>query len=123
MLFIHETFLVYKLETFKKFKEVKYIMISIIAIIYIFFILCDISSAVTNYVQKILRTPLPPALTKSTPLFTQSPLEIQKSASLPFHHFFRSLLQKGEDTRVHRSVLRKIKTDLLFFEAFMMSIY
>ena len=36
MLFIHEKFLVYKLETFKNCKEVKHIMIMIIAIIYIF---------------------------------------------------------------------------------------
>ena len=36
MLFIHETFLVYELETFKKCKEVKHIMIMIIALIYIF---------------------------------------------------------------------------------------
>ena len=35
-LYIHETFLVYKLETFKNCKEVKHIMIMIIAIIYIF---------------------------------------------------------------------------------------
>ena len=34
--FIHGTFLVYKLETFKHCKEVKHIMIMIIAIIYIF---------------------------------------------------------------------------------------
>ena len=36
MLFFHETFLVYKSETFKNFKEVKHITIMIIAIIYIF---------------------------------------------------------------------------------------
>ena len=36
VIFIHETFLVYKLETFKNCQEVKYIMIMIIAIIYIF---------------------------------------------------------------------------------------
>ena len=34
--FIHETFLVYRLETFKNCQEVKYIMIMIIAMIYIF---------------------------------------------------------------------------------------
>ena len=39
MLFIHETFLVYKLETFKNCKEVKQIMIKIIAIIYIFYLI------------------------------------------------------------------------------------
>ena len=37
--YIHETFLVYKLESFKNFKEVKHIMIMIIATIYIFFYL------------------------------------------------------------------------------------
>ena len=36
VLFIHETFLVYKLETFKNCKEVKHIMIMIITIIYFF---------------------------------------------------------------------------------------
>ena len=67
MLFIHETFLVYKLETFK---EVKHIMIMIIAIIYIFFILLDIWSTVKNYFQKILSPP-PPA--KIHPLFYSLP--------------------------------------------------
>ena len=37
MLYIHEKFLVYNLETFKNCKEVKNIMITIIAIIYIIF--------------------------------------------------------------------------------------
>ena len=69
MLFIHETFLVYKLETFKNCKEVKHIMIMVIAIIYIFFILCDIWSTVENYSQKILRLPLK----KSTPSFLLTP--------------------------------------------------
>ena len=36
VLFIHEMFLVYKLETFTNCKEVKHIMVIIIAIIYIF---------------------------------------------------------------------------------------
>ena len=36
MFFIHESFLVYKLETFEACMEVKHIMIMIIAIIYIF---------------------------------------------------------------------------------------
>ena len=36
MLYINETFLVYKLETFKNCKEVKHIMVMITAIIYIF---------------------------------------------------------------------------------------
>ena len=42
MLFTHEKFLVYKLETSKNCKEVKHIMIMIIATMYIFFTLCDI---------------------------------------------------------------------------------
>ena len=42
VVFIHGTFLVYKLETFTNCLDVKHIMIMIIAIIYIFFILLDI---------------------------------------------------------------------------------
>ena len=68
LLYIYETFLVYKLETFKNCKELKNIMI--IAMIYIF--LCDISSTVENYFQKIL-SPAPPEKIQS-PLFTQRPL-------------------------------------------------
>ena len=59
-LFIHETFSVYKLETFKNCNEVKHIMIMIIVIIYIFFILYDIWSTVENYFQNILKPPPPP---------------------------------------------------------------
>ena len=47
MLFIHEKFLVYNLETFKNCKEVKHIIIMIIAIIYIF----DIWSAPPEKIQ------------------------------------------------------------------------
>ena len=91
MLFIHETFLVYKLETFK---EVKHIMIMIIAIIYIFFILCDIWSTVENYFQKILR---PPEKVHSPPL------KIQKVQVPPFCQrwkFFKPPCRegRGEDT-------------------------
>ena len=45
VLFIHETFLVYKLETFTNCKEVKHIMIMIIAIIYFFlsYVIIDLS--------------------------------------------------------------------------------
>ena len=46
--------LVYKLETSKNRKEVTHIIIMVIAMIYIFFILCNISSLVKNYFQKIL---------------------------------------------------------------------
>ena len=45
--FIHETFLVYKLETFKKCKEAKHI------------ILHDIWLIVESYFQKMLIPPLP----------------------------------------------------------------
>ena len=38
VLFIHEMFLVYKLEKWKKCKKVKHIMITIVAIIYIFYL-------------------------------------------------------------------------------------
>ena len=70
-LFIHETFLVYKLETFKNCNEVKHIMIMIIVIIYIFFILYDIWSTVENYFQNMLKPP--PPLKKSTPPFLLTP--------------------------------------------------
>ena len=75
--FIYETFLGHKLETFENCKEVNHIMIMIIAIICIFFIIFDIWSTVKNYFQKIIS--LPPPLEKiHFPLFTHSPLEIQK---------------------------------------------
>ena len=73
MLCIHETYLVYKLQTFKNCTEVKNIKIMIIAIIYIIF-LSDISSTVENYFQKILSCPPE----KSTPPFLLTlPLKIQ----------------------------------------------
>ena len=79
MLFIHETFLVYKLETFRNCKEVKHIMIMIIAIIYIFFILWDIWSAVEITFRKSSGSP-----EKIHPLFySPSPLKIQK-VQVPF---------------------------------------
>ena len=94
VLYIHETFLVYKLETFKNCKEVKHIMIS--AIIYIFFILCDIWSIVENYFQKILSP-----LKKSTPPFLLVfPLKIQKvTPFLPKPKIFQAPpAERGEDT-------------------------
>ena len=70
MLFIHEMFLVYKLETFKNCKEVKHIMI----IAMNFFILYIWT--VENYFQKILS---PSPLKKSTPPFLlTTPLKIKK---------------------------------------------
>ena len=81
MLFIHETYLVYKLKTSRNCKEVKHIMIMIIAIIYIFVIICDILSTVENYYQKIFRIPLK----KSSPSFLLTfPLKIQK-LQVPLH--------------------------------------
>ena len=61
--------LVYKLETFKNRKEVKHIIIMVIAMIYIFFILCNISSLVENYFQKILSRPQK----SHSPFFTHYP--------------------------------------------------
>ena len=101
MLFIHETFLVYKLETFNNFKQVKHIMIMIIAIIYIFFILCDIWSTVENCFQKIFS---PPPEKIHSCLFTHSPPKNQKVKVPSFCQnwkFFRLPLQRrGEDTVV-----------------------
>ena len=64
--FIHETFLVYELETFQNCKETKHI------------ILCDIWLIVENYFQKMLSPPPPSSHKKSTPPFKNS-----KSASPP----------------------------------------
>ena len=69
VLFIHEKFLVYKLETFTNWKDVKHIMIMIIAISYIFFILWDIWSTVKNYFQKIL-TPSPQKKSTFPPFYS-----------------------------------------------------
>ena len=70
VLFIHEAFLVYKLETFTNCKEVKQ-MIMTIAIIYIF-LSYEIWSTVENYFQKIL-IPLPPLEKIYPTLFTHFP--------------------------------------------------
>ena len=91
VLYIYETFLVYKLETFKNFKEVKHIMIMIIAIIYMFIILWDNWSIVENYLQKIL----------SPPEKIYSPLKVQKVQVPSFcQHwkFFRPPCRKGGRT-------------------------
>ena len=97
MLFIHETFLVYKLETFKNCKEVKHIMIMIIAISYIFYILCNTRSVVQNYFQKILS----PRPWKNPPFLLTSPLKIKKIQVPPFannENFSGPPSERGEDT-------------------------
>ena len=78
-IFIRETILVHKLETFKNCKEVKHIMIMIIAIIYTFLILCDIWSSIESYFQKILR----PSQKKSAPPFYSLAPKNSKSTSPP----------------------------------------
>ena len=95
--FIHETFLVYKLETFKNCKEVKQIMIMTIATIYIFYLIYLINS------WKLLsEKPLPlPWKKNSLP-----PPEDSKSASSPLFANIENfsvppppLLQKAEEGR------------------------
>ena len=118
MLFIHETYSVHKLETFKKCKEVKHIMISIITIIYIF------SSYVVFHQQlKItFRKFSGPHWQNPLPNFYSISPKNLKSAGLPIlatSKIFQNLLQKGkkgrENTRFHRSVLHKTKIDLFYF--------
>ena len=95
MLYIHEMFLVYKLETFKNWKELKHIMIMGIAIIYIFLILCDISSLAENYFQKILS---PHPMKNSTNSFLLShPLSARPRPFLPTLKLFQPAC-KVEDT-------------------------
>ena len=62
VLFIHEMFLVEKLEIFTNCKEVKHIMVMIIAIIYIFvsFEIFDQQFKITFRKSSVLPTPPPP---------------------------------------------------------------
>ena len=107
--YIHETFLVYKLETFAICKEVKHIMLMIITILYIFFLM----RYLINSWKLLSKNPQPPpfSLKKSTThLFAHTPTKNSKKCkSSPFSQnwkFFRHLLQKrgvgggggGEDT-------------------------
>ena len=70
VLFIHETFLVYKLETFTNCKEVNHVMIM---------------RSLINSWKLLLENPqfLPPFLKKSLPIFTHFPTKNSKSASTP----------------------------------------
>ena len=84
VLFIHEMFLVEKLEIFTNCKEVKHIMVMIIAIIYIFvsFEIFDQQFKITFRKSSVLPTPPPPQKKKSTlPLFAHSPTKNSKCAS------------------------------------------
>ena len=75
VLFIHETFLGYKLETFTNCNEVKHIMIMIVTIIYIF-----LSSEIFGQQLKITfrKSSVPSPPEKIPPIFTHSELKIQK---------------------------------------------
>ena len=75
MLFIHETFLVYKLETFKNCKEVKQIMIMIIAIIYILYLMWYLINSWKLLSEKPLSLPWKKI---------HSPLKMQKVQVPPF---------------------------------------
>ena len=98
MLFIHETFIVYKLETFKKCKGKAHYEYYYCYHLH-FLILCDISLIIENYFQKILMTP--PSKIHSH-IFTQSPLKIQEVQVPPFAKIenFSGPLQKKEDRKL-----------------------
>ena len=107
--------LVYKLETFKKCKEVKHIVITIIAITYIFYLMWYFISSWKLFSENPQDTPTAQKNIHS-PIFTQSPWNIQKVQVPSFcQHwiFFRPPAERREDTRIDRSVLRKITIDLL----------
>ena len=107
--------LVYKLETFKKCKEVKHIVITIIAITYIFYLMWYFISSWKLLSENPQDTPTPPKSIHSL-IFTQSPWNIQKVQVPSFWQhwiFFRPAAERREDTRIDRSVLRKITIDLL----------
>ena len=78
VLFIHEMFLVFKLETFTNCKEVKHIMVMIVAIIYIFFYLMRYLINSCKLLSENLHSP--PYQKKSTPapFLLTPPLKIQK---------------------------------------------
>ena len=97
MLFIHETLLVYKLETFKHCNEAKHITIMIIAIIYIFlsYVIFDQPLKITSRKSSALpwKNPLPP-------LYSIPPLKFKKGKSPTFCQnwkFFMLPLQKGRE--------------------------
>ena len=100
MFFIHEAFLVYKMETFKNCQEVKHIIIMIIAIIYIF-----LSYMIFDQQLKITFRKFSTPLKKSLPPFySLLPLKMQKVQVPPFCQpwkFFSPPLppaERGEDT-------------------------
>ena len=99
MLFIHEMFLVYKLETFKNCKEAKHIMIMTTAIIYFFFYHMWYLMWYLIFILQLKITfwkppaPPPPPLEK-----IRSPLKIQKLQAHPFWQKLKSFQdprQKG----------------------------
>ena len=77
MLFIHETFLAYKMETFKNCKEVKHIVIMTIDYDFLSYVTFDQQLKIT-----FKKSSGPPEKIHS-PLFTHYPLKNSKSASLP----------------------------------------
>ena len=92
VLFIHETFLVYKLETFTNCKEVKHIMIMIIAIIHFFFYY----EILDQQLKITIRKSSTPTLEKIQPLFYSTPLaplktqKVQVSSFLPTLKIFQA---------------------------------
>ena len=93
-------------------------MVTIIAIIYIFLSYRYFVNSWELLWKNPQNHPPPPLLPHGkthSPIFTQSPLKIQKVRVLPFcQHwkFFRSPCRKG--TKFHTSVLHKIPIDLLY---------
>ena len=83
VLFIHEMFLVFKLETFTNCKEVKHIMVMIVAIIYIFFYLMRYLINSCKLLSENLHSPPYQKKIHPCPFFTHSPTKNSKSASPP----------------------------------------
>ena len=80
MLFIHESFLVYKLDTFRNCKEVKHIIIMIIAIIHIFLILLMFD----QQLQITFKKSSGPTEKIHLPLFTHSSLKLNSKSASPY---------------------------------------
>ena len=80
MLFIHESFLVYKLDTFRNCKEVKHIIIMIIAIIHIFLILLMFD----QQLQITFKKSSGPTEKIHLLLFTHSSLKLNSKSASPY---------------------------------------
>ena len=136
MFFIHEAFLVYKMETFKNCQEVKHIIIMIIAIIYIFlsYMIFDQQLKITfrkfstppeKITPPFLLTP-PPKNAKSTgspflptlKIFQSPPPPCRKGGGHYAHRQISWILWFKEQQKIHIFYQLRYKTLVFFIEIY-----